>query len=333
MNEELILLAHGGGGRLSRTLIEQEILPRFNCPPLRGLPDAAAIQLPQTQILFTTDSFVVHPLFFPGGCIGDLAVHGTVNDLAAGGGRPLWLSLGLILEEGLPLATLRRVLDAVQQAATHCDVAIAAGDTKVVSRGQCDGMYVNVSGIAAALPGFHLVAETIQTGDQVIVSGNLGDHGMAVLSAREDLHLETPVLSDSAPVHQLVLATVPWAGHIRLMRDPTRGGLASVLHELATACGFLLQETALPFSSATSVLAEILGINPLHSPCEGRLLAIIAPDAAPALLHAWRSRPEGRDSTIIGEVTAEAGRVVLATAIGGHTLIDMPHGELLPRIC
>ena len=223
--EQCILLAHGGGGRLAREIIEREILPRFGNEALNPLPDAASLTLPGptlpgTQILFTTDSFVVQPLFFPGGCIGALAVHGTVNDLAVSGGWPLFLTLALILEEGLPFSTLRQVLNAAQQAAAACGVSVVTGDTKVVRRGQCDGMYLNVAGLGIAWPGVRLSARSIRPGDAVLVSGTLGNHGMAVLAAREKLFLESPLVSDSAPVHRLVEALLPWADKVCFLRDP-----------------------------------------------------------------------------------------------------------------
>lgn len=331
-----ILLAHGGGGRLTAALIAEEIVPRFGAGPLASLPDAARLPGMADGIVFTTDSYVVQPAVFPGGDIGALAVHGTVNDLAVSGATPRWISLAMILEEGLPLATLRRVLDSIRAAADACGVAVATGDTKVVPHGQCDGIYVNTAGLGEPIPGYRLSADDIRPGDAILASGTLGDHGMAVLCARERLHVENGPVSDTGPVHRLVRTAAPWAAGIRFMRDPTRGGAAAVLNEIAGGrpFGITLREDALPFAPAARSVAETLGIDLLHVPSEGRMLAVCAPDAADAILAAWRALPEGAGSTRIGVVTAKpAGAVVLETLIGGRRLVDMPLGELLPRIC
>lgn len=332
-DERRVLLAHGGGGRLSRELIDREIVPRFGREALQGLPDAATLAMDGTALRFTTDSFVVQPLFFPGGCIGDLAVRGTLNDLAVSGGRPLYLSLGMILEEGLPLSTLRRVLDAIRAATRQAGVSIVTGDTKVVRRGQCDGMYLAMAGIGAGLPEFALSASFIRPGDVVLVSGTLGDHGMAVLAAREKLFLESALISDTASVFPLVEAALPWASGVRFMRDPTRGGIAASLHEAAVACGFAIDEASLPFAPAAMTIAELLGISLLHTPCEGRIMAVVDETVAEPILTAWRALPEGVGAGRIGRAEGAADRVTLKTRIGGVTLLDMPHGELLPRIC
>ncbi|KAF0119253.1 MAG: hydrogenase expression/formation protein HypE [Rhodospirillaceae bacterium] len=332
--ERRVLLAHGGGGHLSRELIEREILPRFSNEILNALPDTAALTVPGTHILFTTDSFVVQPLFFPGGCIGDLAVHGTVNDLAVSGGRPLFLTLALILEEGLPWSTLRQVLEAVRRATTACGVSVVTGDTKVVRRGQCDGLYLNVSGLGMAWPGFQLSARSIRPGDAVLVSGTLGNHGMAVLVAREKLFLETALVSDSAPVHRLVEAMLPWTAEVRFMRDPTRGGASPPCCTRPPWAAVLpLRSRPCPWTPAAAAVAEMLGISLLHSPCEGRIMAVVAPEVTQAVLAAWRALPEGQGACRIGQAIAPVGRVSLHTTLGGHTLIDRPQGEMLPRIC
>ncbi|MFN3077539.1 MAG: hydrogenase expression/formation protein HypE [Alphaproteobacteria bacterium] len=328
-----VLLAHGGGGRLSRELIDREILPRFGNEILDPLPDAALVNLPDSRLVLTTDSFVVQPLFFPGGCIGDLAVHGTVNDVAAGGGCPLYLTLALILEEGLSFATLRRVLDAVRDAARACQVSVITGDTKVVRRGQCDGLYINVTGVGTPLPGFQLAARTIRPGDAVLVSGPVGSHGMAVLAARESLFPQGGPVSDSAPVYRLVQAMQPVAESVRFLRDPTRGGLAASLHEAAVGCGFQIDEEQVPTDPAAAAAAEMLGISLLHSPSEGRLMAVMDPTVAETVLDTWRTLPEGRMARRIGSAIDIPGRVVMNTLVGGSALVDMPHGELLPRIC
>ena len=331
-----IQIAHGGGGRLSAELIEAEILPRFGKGPLQGLPDAANLPVPSSsRILFSTDSFVVSPWSFPGGNIGHLAVHGTLNDLSVSGGRPLWLSLSLILEEGLPLDTLRQVLDSVKEAAESCGVKVVTGDTKVVGRGQCDSLYINSSGIAEALPGFELSPAKIRPGDLIIASGPLGSHGMAILAAREPKSIKKGPLSDTGSVHRLVAAAQPWAASVRFMRDPTRGGAAASLNEaVATApCQLVLEEAKIPYEPAAKALAEMLGLELLSSPSEGRLLMICAADAAEKILEAWRGLPEAAGAAIIGHAEEGVRRVLLATVAGGRRIVDMPSGELLPRIC
>jgi len=287
------------------------------------------------SIVFSTDSYVVSPLEFPGDNIGHLAVHGTVNDIAVCGGRPMWLSLGLIVEEGLPLETLRRVLDAVKNAAEECAVTVATGDTKVVARGQCDGLYVNTAGVGIALDGFALSPSALRKGDQVLVSGPLGEHGMAVLAARKGVDIENGPMSDTGPVHRLVEVAHAFAAGVRFMRDPTRGGTAAVLNEIVEnlPVGIVLDETAIPLSAGTRAVAELLGLDPLHVASEGRVILVCAEDVAECILAAWHALDEGRDATRIGTVTADAGRVILETCAGGRRLVDVPRGELLPRIC
>ena len=331
-----ISLAHGGGGLLSRELIREEIVSRFGEGPLRGLPDAARLPTGAgAEFLFTTDSYVVHPVEFPGGNIGSLAVHGTVNDLCVCGGRPRWLSLGLILEEGLPFDLLRRILDAARDATVACGVTVATGDTKVVARGQCDRIYINTSGIGEPIPGFRLGMDAIRPGDAVLVSGTLGDHGMAVLSVREGIGIRGGPVSDSAPVIRLVEAAGAVADRVRFMRDPTRGGAASVLNEIVGGqpFGVQLRETDLPFAVGARAAAEMLGLDLLQVACEGRVILVCADDAAGTILDAWRRLPEGRNAAPIGAITGRAGQVVLETLMGGHRLVDVPQGELLPRIC
>ena len=334
-NPETIQVSHGGGGVRSRKLIRDEIVSRFGAGPLQGLPDAARVPLGAGELIFTTDSYVVQPVEFSGGNIGSLAVHGTVNDLSVCGGRPRWLSLALILEEGLPLALLRRILDSTQAAAAVCCVQIVTGDTKVVARGQCDQMYINTAGIGEPIPGFNLGTATVRPGDAVLVSGTLGDHGMAVLSARGGIDIRNGPVSDSAPVHRLVAAVAPAADRVRFMRDPTRGGVAAVTNEIVEgqSVGIQLQESALPFAPGTRAAAEMLGLDLLDVACEGRVLLVCAGDAAAAVLEAWRQLPEGRAAAQIGEITSRAGQVVLATRMGGRRLVDVPQGEVLPRIC
>lgn len=335
MSIRRIEMAHGGGGGMARELIEDQILARFGDGPLRGLPDAASLP---GGLVFTTDSFVVQPFEFPGGNIGDLAVHGTVNDLAAAGGRPRWLSLALILEEGLPIDALARVLDSVETAAENCGVLVATGDTKVVARGQADGVYINTAGIGAAIDGFNLDQKRLSAGDHIVVSGPVGDHGAAVLTAREGIDIGGGAVSDSAPVHRLVEALAALADGVRFMRDPTRGGLAAVLNEVAEGSGLdiVLDETAVPVSEPTHAVAEMLGLDILQVASEGRLVAISAPDVSARLLESWRALPEGAGAAVIGEVRAArggGGRLALTTLAGGERLVDSPRGELLPRIC
>ena len=335
MDDDVIQLEHGGGGAMSRDLIRDEIGARFGAGPLAGFPDGARLDMAGSRIAFTTDSYVVQPIEFPGGNIGDLAVHGTVNDLAVCAARPRWLSVGLILEEGLSRALLGRVLDALQRAAEACGVTVATGDTKVVARGQCDGLYVNTAGVGDLLPGFDPDPARIRAGDAVLVSGTIGDHGMAVMTAREGIDISGAPQSDTGPVHRLVEAMQPWAQACRFMRDPTRGGVAAVLNELVEQrpYGAVLDEAALPRAPGTAAAAEMLGIDLLNVACEGRLLAVCAREGADDVLEAWKQLPEGRHAVRIGEVSPDAGRIVLATVIGGRRLVDVPRGELLPRIC
>jgi hydrogenase expression/formation protein HypE len=335
MNAELIQLAHGGGGRLSRELINNEIVPRFGTGALRGLPDAATLPASDKRLVFTTDSFVVQPLEFPGGNIGNLAVHGTVNDIAVCGGCPKWLSLGLIIEEGLSLKTLRTVLDSVKSSALDCGVSIVTGDTKVVARGQCDGLYINTSGIGELIEGFDLGTHRIAEGDKVIVSGPLGDHGMAVMACRENIKIENGPTSDTGPVHRLVLAAQEAASDVHFMRDPTRGGAATVLNEAVEGqnIGIVLAEQEIPYSRGTKAICELLGFDPLHVASEGRIILVCAPGVSGKLLKKWRAMPEGSESAVIGTVTRDTGRVVMRTIAGGQRMVDVPRGELLPRIC
>ena len=335
MTNDHILLAHGSGGRLTRDLIEKEIVSRFGDGPLAGLPDAAELPAIAGPILFTTDSFVVQPLEFPGGNIGHLAVHGTVNDLAVAGAKPKWLSVGLIIEEGLSLDLLRRVLDTIRAAADEAQVQVVTGDTKVVGRGQCDGLYINTAGIGEKLSEFNLTPQRVCAGDRVLVNGTLGDHGMAVLAARKGIDIEHGPLSDTASVHRLVAAVRGQAAEVHFMRDPTRGGLSAVLNEVVEHLPVTveLREESLPLSSGTRAVSDMLGLDPLHMASEGRVVLFCAADAADAVLSAWHALPEGRDAACIAEVVAGEGRVTLETITGGRRLVDVPRGELLPRIC
>lgn len=336
MCDSTIQLGHGGGGLLSRDLIRHEIVPRFGAGALKGLPDGATLPVPTGRtMVFTTDSFVVQPLEFPGGNIGDLAVHGTVNDLAVCGSIPRWLSLALILEEGLPLSLLRRVLDSVKKAADDCGVVVVTGDTKVVARGQCDGMYVTTAGIGEGLEGFALACERVSAGDHILVSGPVGDHGMAVLAARAGIQITRGVTSDTGPVHRLVEAVQDYAAEVKFMRDPTRGGLAAVLNEVVEGqeVGIRLHETALPYSVGAKAAAEMLGVDLLQVASEGRLVLICSASVSGEILKLWQAFPEGKGAVRIGEVMETKRRVILETLMGGRRLVDVPRGELLPRIC
>jgi len=336
MNEDKILIAHGGGGEFSSSLIEKEILTRFGKDALKGLPDAASLKLDSYRILFSTDSFVVSPIEFPGGNIGDLAVHGTVNDVSVAGGKARYISLSLILEEGLSLEVLRRILDSIKEAADFCGVEIVTGDTKVVSKGQCDGIYINTAGIGEKYPDFELDKSRISPGDSILVSGPIGDHGMAVLTVREELPIDNGPVTDSGPVHRLVKKAHEFADSVKFMRDPTRGGVAAVLNEIVSGSdfGITLLENDIPISKETGGIAEMLGIDLLNVACEGRMLLICEGSKANDILQEWKKFPEGEKAAVIGSVVSEnPGKVSLQTFTGGKRIVSVPRGELLPRIC
>ncbi len=332
-----VQLAHGGGGRLSQQLVEGLFLPAFANPALAALHDGALLDVAGVRLAFSTDSYVVRPLFFPGGDIGSLAVHGTVNDLSMCGARPLVLSAGFILEEGFPMADLERVVASMREAAAAAEVAIVTGDTKVVDRGKGDGVYINTAGIGLMPPGIAIDPRRAAPGDVVLVSGTLADHGIAVLSVREGLRFETALTSDSAPLHGLVAAVLAAAGDdVHVLRDPTRGGVASALNEIATAAGvgIELDEARLPVREAVRGACELLGFDPLYVANEGKCLALVAPGSVDRALEAMRAHPFGRDAAVIGKVVAgPSGRVVLRSRIGSSRIVDMLSGEQLPRIC
>lgn len=333
---ERILLGHGSGGKLSADLLQQVFLPALGNPVLNRLDDQAIVSLNGVRLAVTTDSFVVKPLFFRGGDIGSLAVHGTINDLAMGGAEPLWLSAAFILEEGLPLETLKRVVDSMHEAAANAGVQIITGDTKVVEKGSADGLFINTTGIGRVYDGISLSASNAKSGDIILVSGVLGDHGIAILAEREGLQFETQVTSDSVPLHELVAQLLAATHEIRCLRDPTRGGLSSTLNEIAasSAVGMELDETAIPVREEVRGACEMLGLDPLYVANEGKLVAIVAPSAAQAALKALRNHPLGNDAAIIGRVTAEHPRmVVLRTPLGTTRIVDMLAGDQLPRIC
>jgi hydrogenase expression/formation protein HypE len=335
--DERITLAHGAGGKSTHALIEALFLPQLGNPLLAPLGDSALLPLNGgAPLAFTTDSFVVRPLFFPGGDIGELAVHGTVNDLAMAGARPLGLSAGFIVEEGLAVADLQRIAASMGAAAQVAGVAVVAGDTKVVERGKADGLYVNTAGVGVVEHDRELRPERIRPGDRVLVSGSLGDHGMAIMIARGDLELEVELESDSAPLHELALGLLDAAEGLRCMRDPTRGGLATVLNELAMAAevAIVISEDAVPVRPEVNGACEILGIDPLYVASEGRLAAVVAPEDADAGLAALRAHPLGRDAAVVGEVRPDPpGMVLLETTFGGSRVVDMLAGDPLPRIC
>ena len=333
---ERILLGHGSGGKLSADLLQQVFLPALGNPILDRLEDQAVVSLNGTRLAVTTDSFVVKPLFFRGGDIGSLAVHGTINDLAMGGAVPLWLSAAFILEEGLPFETLKRVVASMQEAAARAGVPIITGDTKVVEKGSADGLFINTTGIGQVRDGISFSASQARPGDAILVSGFLGDHGIAILAEREGLQFETRLTSDSAALHELVGTLLDATHEIRCLRDPTRGGLSSTLNEIAASShvGMELDETAIPLREDVRGACEMLGLDPLYVANEGKLVAIVAPNAAEDALRALRDHPLGKDAAIIGRVLSDHPRmVVLRTPLGTTRIVDMLAGDQLPRIC
>ncbi len=336
LRDELVTLAHGSGGKASRALVEGLFLEELGNPLLDPLGDSALLELNGSRLAFTTDSYVVKPLEFPGGDIGELAVNGTVNDLAVAGARPLVLSAGFVVEEGFEVARLRRLAASMARAAEAAGVVVATGDTKVVERGKADGLYINTAGIGLVGSGVRLGAGRVLAGDRVLVSGTLGDHGMAVMVARGELALEVELESDTAPVHELAASLLELGEAVRWLRDPTRGGLATALNELAreTSLAVCLEETALPLRREVVGACEILGIDPLYVANEGKLVAVVAPEAAGDALERLRSHPLGAEAALVGEVRTEPeGLVLLDTAFGGSRIVDMLVGDPLPRIC
>jgi hydrogenase expression/formation protein HypE len=339
--EARITLSHGSGGRAMRTLIDDVFLRAFGNQRPDAREDSASVPLAELarygdRLAFTTDSYVVDPLFFPGGDIGALAVAGTVNDLAMSGARPLFLSCGLVIEEGLPLATLQRVAASMRAMADRAGVAIVAGDTKVVERGGADKLFINTSGIGVIPAGAAISSAAARPGDTVIVSGPLGEHGVAILVARNQLALEADIASDCQPLHGLVAAILAACPDTHCLRDATRGGVATVLNEFAAASGvgIHIREAALPMREMVRGACEILGLDPLYLANEGRLVAVVPEAAAAAVLAAMRAHPAGSGAASVGSVTAApAGMVVMQTALGGERIVDMLVGEQLPRIC
>lgn len=333
---ERIVMGHGGGGRLSAELVETIFAPAFSNPHLDVLGDAAILNPGPGRLAFSTDCFVVRPLFFPGGSIGDLAIHGTVNDLSMMGAKPLYLSAGFILEEGFEMDSLRRVVHAMAAAAAQSGVQIVTGDTKVVERGHGDGVYITTSGVGLLADGLDIAPQRARPGDVVLLSGEIGQHGVAILSVRQGLQFETVLESDCASLHSLVADLLAAAPGCRVLRDPTRGGVSASLNEIALASkvGIQLLESELPVHPQVRAACEFLGLDPLYVANEGKLLAILPPEQAEAGLAAMRAHPLGVQARRVGQVLADQpGRVLLKTRLGGTRVVDLALGEQLPRIC
>lgn len=331
-----IVVGHGGGGKLTSDLVEHLFLPAFRNDTLEDLGDAAVLEVSGSRLAFSTDSFVVSPLFFPGGSLGELAVNGTVNDLAMAGAEPLFLSAGFIIEEGFPLSDLGELVERMAAAARAAGVAIVTGDTKVVERGHGHGCYVNTAGVGKIPEGVVIGPSRARAGDVVIVNGTLGDHGMAVMSVREGLTFDSAIESDCAALHELVRLMLAKRGDVHVLRDPTRGGLAAALNEIARASGVgvLLEEGDLPVRDDVRSACDLLGIDPLQVANEGKLVAIVEASEAQSLLEAMRRHPLGRDAVAVGRVTKEnAGMLAVRTALGATRVVPVAMGEQLPRIC
>ena len=332
-----IEMAHGSGGRASAELIDKLFIKAFANPALAKKSDQAQLELSGKRIVMATDSHVISPLFFPGGDIGSLSVYGTVNDICMSGAKAMYLSAGFILEEGFPLADLKRIVESMAEAAHYCGVKIVTGDTKVVERGQADGCYINTTGIGELAEGLDLSPGHIRPGDKIILSGSIGDHGISILARRQHLNLDTSLISDAQSLHDLVESMIASGADLRCMRDPTRGGLAAILNELAQAsgCSMQLQERAIPVKPEVNACAELLGLDPLYIANEGKLIAICSAQQAPELLAIMQNHPKGKDSAIIGEVLDTETRPVveLLTGFGGKRIVDWRYADPLPRIC
>ncbi|MFC1784577.1 hydrogenase expression/formation protein HypE [Candidatus Neomarinimicrobiota bacterium] len=336
MDFDTIQLAHGAGGKLSSDLIEKIFLPRFGNKTLDKLEDQAILEIPANRIAFTTDSFVVDPIFFPGGNIGDLAINGTINDIAMSGAQPLYLSVGFILEEGLSLEILHKIALSMEFAAKQAGVQIVTGDTKVVNKGSCDKIFINTSGIGSVPIGVNISAANIQPGDKIIISGTVADHGMAIMTAREDLSFKSQVQSDTAALNGLVAEILNVSKNIHAMRDPTRGGVATTLNEFArlSNVGIQLYTDSVPVKPEVKGACEVLGIDPLYVANEGKLIAIVPREIASDIIKVMKKHGLGKDSKIIGEATeVNRGIVVQSTGFGANRIVYMPIGEQLPRIC
>jgi hydrogenase expression/formation protein HypE len=331
---ERILLAHGSGGKLMHDLI-QSFMPRLANPILDRMDDSAVFNI-SGRLAFTTDSYTVNPIFFPGGDIGKLAVCGTVNDLAMSGAKPLYLSLAFIIEEGLPVADLQKIIESIAAAAAEAGVKIVTGDTKVVDKGSADKLFINTAGVGIVPEGVAISAANARPGDKIILSGNIGDHGIAVLSKREGLKFNTPVPSDCAPLNGLVADMLTASLNIRCLRDPTRGGLATTLNDFAgqSNVGMMIEEDKIPVDKAVLAACELLGLDPLYIANEGKLVAVVPANDTAAVLRRMKRHKYGKNAAIIGEVVAgHPRRVVMKTVLGASRIVDMPVGELLPRIC
>jgi len=331
-----VTLAHGNGGKLTQELIRDIFLPSFNNPFLAPLSDSAVFEVNGARVAFTTDSYVIKPLFFPGGDIGKLAVSGTINDLTVVGARPIFISCGFIIEEGLPLSILKKVVSSLEETAEGAEVKVVAGDTKVVEKGSADGMFINTSGIGIVPPEINLGTSRIEVGDCIVINGTVGDHSVAVLSKREELGFEESISSDCAPLYGLVEKLKPYWGNIKFMRDPTRGGLAGVLNEIVQGRGFGIElwENNIPFKEETKALCELLGIDPLYLANEGKILFFVERKKVDRIVQTLRTHPLARKTCIIGEVVAKPqGKVYLRTSIGTKRVVDMLVEDQLPRIC
>ncbi len=332
----LVDMSHGSGGRAMAQLVDELFVAAFDNPWLRQLNDQARLPMPVGRLVVATDSHVVSPLFFPGGDIGCLSVHGTVNDVAMAGAKPLYLTAGFILEEGFPLADLKRIVDSMAKAAAEAGVAVVTGDTKVVEKGKGDGVFINTTGVGVVAEGIEISGDRARPGDAILVSGTLGDHGVAIMSLRENLSFETTIRSDTAALHGLVAAMVEAVPSIHCLRDPTRGGLATTLNEIArqSGCGMRLEESAIPVRPEVAAACELLGLDPLYVANEGKLVAICSPGDAARLLAAMRAHPLGGDAAQVGEVVADTHHFVqMRTGFGGSRMVDWLAGEQLPRIC
>jgi hydrogenase expression/formation protein HypE len=336
MKTKRIQMDHGAGGRASHDLVAKTFMPALANPILKELNDSALLNFQDVRLAMSTDSYVVDPIFFPGGDIGSLAVHGTVNDLAMRGAQPCYLSVGFILEEGLEITDLEKLLTSMAEAAREAGVQVVAADTKVVERGKADRIFINTAGVGIIAPGVDIAGQNAKPGDFILINGPVGDHGIAVLSTREGLSFQTEIQSDSAPLNKLVSDMLEVSRNIHVLRDPTRGGVATALNEVAnqSAVGIELEESSLPVRHEVNAACEMLGLDPLYVANEGKVLVMVAPEDADQVLYKMRQHPLGRDSCIIGRVVSEhPGRVVLHTGIGGRRIVDMLSGEQLPRIC
>lgn len=336
MKPDKVLLGHGSGGRMMRELIESLFVPAFGGNAGLGSEDSAVLDVPPGRLAVTTDSYVVNPIFFPGGNIGDLAVNGTVNDLAMAGAEPLYITCGFIIEEGLPLTDLEAIVASMKAAADTAGVKIVAGDTKVVDRGKADRIFINTSGVGIVPDGVGISSKNLKARDRIIISGTIGDHGMAVMAKREGLEFQADIASDSAALNGLVRRMLEVCPEVHALRDPTRGGVTSTLIEFAeeSGVGIVIDEKTLPIREAVRGACEILGLDPLYVANEGKLIASVPAEKAKAVYDVMKSDPLGKDAVVIGEVVAEPkGRVLMKTLIGGTRIVDMLSGEQLPRIC